>query len=141
MGPRSQEPGASLGEELADAVRRQVDDMTAALRAEMERLQQEAAERGRVAARGAGLVGAAGGLGLVSVGALTSLPLIALRKALPPTAVALLVAGGSAAGALALARRGLEHLKEAAPEPLEERIERAQGDLAETLRDQGRREP
>jgi hypothetical protein len=39
-----------------------------ALREEVERLQQEVADRGRAAARGAGYVGAAGALGLVAGG-------------------------------------------------------------------------
>lgn len=128
----------SLGDELAEAVRRQVDEVTAALRTELDRLQQELADRSRTAARGAGFVGAAGALGLVSAGAVASLPLIALRKALPPAAVALLVAGGGAAGAFVLARRGLEQLKEAAPDSVEQRIEQAQGDVVETLKDQAR---
>lgn len=129
---------ASLGDDLAEAVRRQVDEVAETLRSEVERLQQEARERARVAARGAGFIGAAGGLGLVAAGALASLPLIALRKALPPVAVALIVAGGSAAGAFALARRGLEQLKDAAPESVEARIDQAQQDVVETLKDQAR---
>jgi hypothetical protein len=88
----------SFGDELADVVRRQVDEVTEALRAEIARLQEEVAHRGRTAARGAGFVGAAGALGLVSAAALASLPLIALRKALPPSLIAVLLAGGAAAG-------------------------------------------
>jgi hypothetical protein len=128
----------SLGDDLAEAVRRQVDQVTEALRAEVARLQQEVSGRGRAAARGAGYVGAAGALALVAGGALASLPLIGLRKVLPPTAVAFLVAGGAAAGAALLARRGLEQLKEAAPESVEQRIDAAQEEIAQTLKDQAR---
>src|SRR4051794_35631237 len=106
----------SIGDELAEMVRRQVDEVTQALRAEVARLQEEVAQRGRTAARGAGFVGAGGALGLVAAAALASLPLIALRKALPPSVIALLLAGGAAAGAASLLRRGLAYLKEAAPE-------------------------
>jgi hypothetical protein len=52
--------------------------------------------------------------------------------------VALLVAGGAAAGAAFLARRGLEQLKEAAPESVEQRIDAAQDEIAQTLKDQAR---
>jgi hypothetical protein len=128
----------SLGDELAEAIRRQVDQVAEALREEVERLQQEMSERGRAAARGAGYVGAAGALGLVAGGALASLPLIALRKVLPPAAVALLVAGGATAGAIVLVRRGLEQLKVAAPDALEQRIDEAGDEIAETLRAQAR---
>jgi hypothetical protein len=133
----SAQPG-SIGDELAEAIRRQVDQVAEALRDEVERLQQEVSERGRAAARGAGYVGAAGALGLVAGGALASLPLIALRKVLPPTAVALLVAGGAAAGAFVLARRGLEQLKVAAPESVEQRLDEAGDEIADTLRAQAR---
>ena len=128
----------SLGDELAEAVRRQVAEVTETLRSQVERVQQDVADRARVAARGAGFVGAAGALGLLAAGALASLPLIALRKALPPTAVALVVAGGAAAGAFVLARRGLEQLKQAAPESVEQRIEQVQTDVVETLKARAR---
>jgi hypothetical protein len=140
--PDTSGSASTLGDELAEAIKQQVDGVTEALRAELDRLQEEVAHRGRAAARGAGFVGAAGALGLVSAAALASLPLIALRKALPPTAVALLVAGGAAAGAAFLARRGFEQLMEAAPDSVEERIEQAQHDLADTLKQRaGRAQP
>lgn len=86
----------------------------------------------------ASIGGAAGALALVAVGALASLPLIAARKLLPPTAVALPVAAGAATGAAVLARRALEQLKEAAPAQVEERIQAAQEDLAQTLKREAR---
>ena len=46
------------------------------------------------------------------------------------------VPGGGAASQLA--RRGLEQLKEAAPESVEQRIDAAQDEIAQTLRDQAR---
>jgi phage-related tail protein len=115
----------SLGAEIGAAVEREVNRVTESLRREIERLREEVAARAQEAARGAGMLGAAGGLGLVSAGALASLPLIALRRILPSWAVALLVAGGSAAGAAVLARAGLEHLSVAAPEAVSEGVERA----------------
>lgn len=87
---------------------------------------------------GTSIGGAAGALALVAVGALASLPLIAARKVLPPTAVALPVAAGAATGAAVLARRALEQLKEAAPAQVEERIQAAQEDLAQTLKREAR---
>jgi Putative Actinobacterial Holin-X, holin superfamily III len=126
----------SIADELAELVRRQVDEVTEALRGEIARVQEEVAQRGRTAARGAGFVGAAGALGLVSAAAVASLPLIALRKALPPSVIALALAGGAAAGAVPLLRRGLAYLKEAAPESVEQRINQVQDDIVQTLKTQ-----
>lgn len=124
----------TIGEELAAVVQREVDRVTESLREELERLRQEAAARAGEAARAAGMLGAAGGLGLVAAGAIASLPLMALRRMLPGWAVALLVAGGSAAGAAILAREGLEHLAAAAPEGISESINRATEEVAGVLK-------
>lgn len=85
------------------------------------------------AGRGAALIGSAGALGLVSVAALGSLPLLALRRVLQPWQIALIVAGGSAAGATALARKGMTRLAAVSPKALEQELEGAVGDVADSV--------
>lgn len=109
----------------ADAAKRDVEQMLDSLQEELERLRQEGAERAREAGRGAALVGTAGALGLVSVGALAALPLLALRRVLPGWLIAVLVAGGSGAGAAVLGRAGASRLAAIAPESLERELKRA----------------
>jgi hypothetical protein len=102
-----------------------IEELVLALDEEFDQLRQEAAERAQEAGRGAALVGTAGALGLISAGALGSLPLLALRRVLPAWAIALMVAGGSAAGAAVLARMGLARLSAIAPKALEQDLEDA----------------
>jgi hypothetical protein len=130
---------AAIGDELAEAIRRQVEAVAQSVRGELARIQDEAVARSRVAAEGAAYLGAAGALGLIAAGAVATLPLIALRKVLPPSLIALGLAAGAGTGAAVLVRRGLERLKEAAPEPIEQRLDQATSSVAETLKDEARR--
>jgi hypothetical protein len=134
MAERPDDSLSGLGDEIADAVRRQVDEVTETLRAEVERLQAEAVERARDAGRGAALIGAAAGTGIVAAAALASLPLIALRKVVPPTLLALGIAAGGGAAAFVLARHGVDELKRAAPDAVAERIDEVEADLADSLK-------
>lgn len=115
----------------ADAVKHDVEEMLDSLQEELEHLRQEGAERAREAGRGAALVGTAGALGLVSVGALASLPLLALRRVMPGWAIALLVAGGSGVGAAVLGRAGASRLAALAPESIERELKRAVEEVAD----------
>jgi hypothetical protein len=124
--PRSPQKSA------ADATYQEVGQAIEAVQQEVEQLRQEGAERAQEAARGAALIGGAGALGLVTVGALGSLPLMALRRVLPAWQLALLVAGGSAAGAAALGRAGFRRLAVVAPESLGRRAKEAVENVAET---------
>jgi hypothetical protein len=115
----------------AEVAKRDVEKMIDSLQEELEHLRQEGAERAREAGRGAALVGTAGALGLVSVGALASLPLLALRRVMPGWAIALLVAGGSGISAAVLGRAGATRLAAIAPESLERELKRAVEDVAD----------
>jgi Putative Actinobacterial Holin-X, holin superfamily III len=128
------EIAGSFAADVATLVQREMEAVTASLRAEIERLRQDATERAGEAGRGAALLGAAGGLGLVAAGAVASLPLLALRRVLPSWVVALLVAGGAGTGAALLGRAGLEHVKLAAPDSISERIDQAAGDVSDALK-------
>ncbi|MFN2627572.1 MAG: phage holin family protein [Gaiellaceae bacterium] len=123
---------------MAALVQREVEQVTASLRHELEQLRADALERAGQVSRGAALLGAAGGLGLVSAGAVGSLPLLGLRRLLPGWAVATLVAAGAGSGAFFLARLGLERLQAAAPQAVSERIEQAKEDVADALKQRAR---
>jgi hypothetical protein len=111
--------------DVAAARKRDVGKMLGSLEDELQRLREEGAERAQQAGKGAALVGTAGALGLVSAGALASLPLLALRRLLPAWAIALLVAGGTGAGAALLGRAGASRLAAIAPNSLERELRRA----------------
>ena len=108
-----------------------IEELVVALEHGFERLRQDAAERAEEAGKGAALIGTAGALGLVSVGALGSLPLLALRRVLPAWQIALVVAGGSAAGAVTLGRLGAARLAAIAPKALEKEVKGAVGNVAD----------
>jgi hypothetical protein len=108
---------AQLGEDVAQALRREIDDLRA-----------EVGGRTATAAKGAGLLAGAGASASIACGALLTLPLMALRKLIPPPALALLVAAGAGSLGAVLARRGLRELEIAAPvsvEPVKRAARRA----------------
>jgi hypothetical protein len=117
--------------DIAETTKQQVAEVLDSLEDELERLRYEGAQRAQQAGKGAALVGTAGALGLVSVGALASLPLLALRRFLPAWAIALLVAGGSGAGAALLGRAGASRLAAITPESLERELKRAVANVAD----------
>jgi hypothetical protein len=118
----------------ADAAYEQVGQAIESVQQELEQLRQEGAARAQDAARGAALLGGAGALGLVSVGALGSLPLMALRRVMPAWLLAVSVAGGSAAGAVVLGRAGFGRLAAVKPEALEQRAKEAVETVADVVR-------
>jgi hypothetical protein len=117
----------------ADAAYQEVGKAIESVQQELAQLRHEGAARAQDAARRAALIGGAGALGLVSVGALGSLPLMALRRVLPAWLLALLVAGTSAAGAAVLGRAGFSRLTAVAPEALEQRAKEAVDSVAEAV--------
>ena len=109
-----------------------MEELVLALEQEIEELRRDAAERAHEAARGAALIGSAGALGLVFAGALGSLPVMALKRVLPPRQIALIVAGGSAAGAAVLGRMGVRRLAAISPKALEQEVKGAAKDVAKS---------
>lgn len=118
----------------ADLAYREVGQAIESVQQELEQLRQEGAARAQDAARGAALIGGAGALGLVSAGALGSLPLMALRRVMPAWLLAVVVAGGSATGAAVLGRKGFARLAAVAPETLEQRAKKAVENVADSVR-------
>jgi putative superfamily III holin-X len=103
--------GTAAGEFLADMVR----DLGDKVAHEIEQVRTEASQRAAGGAKGARLLAAAGAAGAVSVIAIGSLPIIALRRVMPGWAIAVGVGGGAGALSAILARRGLAELDAAAP--------------------------
>lgn len=95
------------------------EDLGLFLGREFARLREEATERARAAARGAGLLTAAGFSGSIAVAAALSLPLIALRRLIGPAGTSAVVAGSAGAVAAYLAKRGLDELGVPADETAE----------------------
>ena len=93
-----------VGQELADALRREV-----------EQLRTEMAERLESAARAGKNLAAAGAFGGIAAAAAGSLPLIALRKLLPAWLLAVLIAVGAGGIAAYFARRALDDVAEITP--------------------------
>ena len=94
----------------ADVFSQVGDELGQSLRREFERLRDEAGDRARAAARGAGLLTAAGFSGGVAVTAAGMLPLLALRRIIGPAGTSVVVAAGAGAVAAYLAKRGLDEL-------------------------------
>jgi hypothetical protein len=86
------------------------EELTDSLRQEFAQLRAEAADRARAGGRGGGLLAAAGVSGAVGAGAALTLPVLALRRILPPSATAVVVAAGAGGLSAYLAKRGLDEL-------------------------------
>jgi hypothetical protein len=86
------------------------EELTDSLRQEFAQLRAEAADRARAGVGGGGLVSAAGVSGAVGAGAALTLPVLALRRILPPSATAVVVAAGAGGLSAYLAKRGLDEL-------------------------------
>jgi putative superfamily III holin-X len=124
----------SLSEDLAQLIEREVREVRATFERRLEQIQEEAISRAREAGSGAAYIGGAAALGMVSAAAVASLPLIALKKVLPSSLVALLVASAGAGGSVLLARRGFTLIKAAAPEVVEQKLDDVADDLAEAVK-------
>lgn len=103
--------GTAAGEFLAQKIRDLGDNVAR----EVQQLRTEAGQRAAGGAKGARLLAGAGAAGAVSVIAIGSLPIMALRTVMPGWAIAVGVAGGAGALSAVLARRGLAELDAAAP--------------------------
>jgi sugar phosphate permease len=112
--------------EVAQALTR---DLSLLVRQEVELAKAEMAEKGRVAAPGLGMIGAAGVVGLMAAGALTACAVIVFAIFLPDWLSALLVGAVLAAAAYLLAIRGKERVEEAGSPMPEQTIETVKEDV------------
>lgn len=109
--PTKQPNGTGTGDFLVQMVR----DLGDTVRREVEQLRADVGERAAGGAKGARLLAGAGAAGTVSLAAVASLPLMALRRVMPAWMIALGVAGGAGTVSVVLARRGLAELGAATP--------------------------
>jgi LmbE family N-acetylglucosaminyl deacetylase len=132
QGPTSPEDrGRQIGETFGELS----EQIAALVRDELERMREETAERAREAAKAGTYLGATAVFGLAGAGAALSLPVLALRRFLPPSATAVAATAGYGALAVVLGRRALERLEAAAPRSVEEKIEEKKEDVAASLKE------
>ena len=104
-------------------------DLSLLVRQEVELAKSEMAQKGRVAAPGLGMIGAAGVVGLMAAGALTAFLILALSIVLDEWLSALIVGVVLAGAAYVLAKRGKERVEVAGPPLPEQTIETVKEDV------------
>jgi len=118
-------------ESIGALVRDLAAETNTLLRQEIELAKAELGEKVRTAGRGAGMFGGAGVAGLLALGSLTACLIALLATALDHVWLsALIVALLWAAIGAALAMRGREQVKEAAPAVPEQTVETLKEDVA-----------
>jgi hypothetical protein len=114
-----------MGEVARDLTR----DLSLLVRQEVELAKAEMSRKGRVAAPGLGMLGAAGVAGVTAAGALTACAILVLSLFLPEWLAALLVGAALAAAAYVLALRGKERVEDAGRPIPEQTIETVKEDV------------
>ena len=104
-----------IGAITGEAIGQIGQDVADALRQEVEQLRAEMTQRIDRVTTGATHLAVAAGLGAVAGVAAVSLPLIVLRRFMPSWLIALLIAGGAGGAAAYFAQRGLDEIAEVTP--------------------------
>jgi MFS family permease len=114
---------------IGELMRQLAQETSTLVRQELDLAKAEVREKGRKAGFGVGMVGAAGVLGLLALGALTAFFILALDGALPNWAAALIVAAvyGAIAGVLYL--QGRAKVQEAGPPVPDQTVESVKEDV------------
>ncbi|HKN93481.1 MAG TPA: phage holin family protein [Thermoleophilaceae bacterium] len=116
-------------EPIGELLKRLSNETTQLVRQELELAKAELTEKGKKAGTGAGMFGAAGVTGLLSLGALTACLVLALNHAVADWLAALIVAAVWAAVAGVLAVRGRDKVQEATPPVPEQTVETVKEDI------------
>lgn len=114
---------------VAELLRDLSEQTTTLVRQELDLAKAELAHKGKQAGVGGGLIGGAGVVGLLALGALTACIIAALSTAMPTWLAALIVAVVYAAVAGALALVGKTRLNQATPAAPEQTIETMKEDV------------
>ena len=114
---------------IGELLRQLSQETTTLVRQELELAKAEVREKGRKAGPGIGMVGAAGVVGLLALGALTAFLILALDGAMPNWAAALIVAAVYGAIAAVLYFLGRERVKEAGPPVPEQTVDSVKEDV------------
>lgn len=124
------EAASTLREQpIGDVARDLTRDLSLLVRQEVELAKSEMTQKGRVAAPGLGMIGAAGVVGLMAAGAMTAFAVIVLAIFLPDWLSALVVGAVLAAVAYGLAMRGKERVEQAGSPMPEQTIETVKEDV------------
>jgi uncharacterized membrane protein YqjE len=113
---------------IADLVKQLGGQTSTLVRQEIDLAKAELAEKGRVAGRGAGLLGGAAAVGLLAAGSLTACVILALGEVIPEWLAALIVAVVLGAVAAVLALQGRNRMRAATP-PVPQTIETVKEDV------------
>jgi len=114
---------------IGDLVKQLAGQTSTLVRQELDLAKAELAEKGRVAGKGAGLLGGAAAVGLLAAGALTACLILALDELVPDWLAALIVALvlGAVAGVLAL--QGRNRMRAATPPVPQQTVETVKEDV------------
>jgi hypothetical protein len=109
---------------------KQLSEQTSTLvRQEIELAKAELSERGKAAGVGAGILGGAGLIGLLALGAFTACLILLLDQAMDAWVGALSVAAAYGAGAAVLALNGRDRVREGMPPTPEQTVESIKEDV------------
>src|SRR3954452_24117236 len=124
------ESGSELRERpIGEVAKNLTSDLSLLVRQEVELAKAEMTQKGRVAAPGLGMIGAAGVAGLMAAGAMTPFAVIVLAIFLPDWLAALIVGAVLAGVAYGLALRGKERVEQAGSPVPEQTIETVKEDV------------
>jgi uncharacterized membrane protein YqjE len=99
------------------------------VRQELDLAKAELSEKGKQAGKGAGILGAAGVVGLLAAGALTAFLILVLSEAMDSWVAALIVTVVYGAVAAVLALKGRDKVRESMPPAPEETVESVKEDV------------
>jgi uncharacterized membrane protein YqjE len=114
---------------IGDLLKQLSQETTTLVKQELDLAKAEVAQKGQQAGKGAGMFGGAGVMGFLALAALTAALIMAIDKAVPNWAAALIVAAVYAAIAGVLALQGRNKLKEATPPVPEQAVESVKEDV------------
>jgi len=114
---------------VGDLVKQLAGQTSTLVRQEIDLAKAELSEKGRVAGKGAGLLGGAAVVGLLAAGSLTACLILALSEAIPDWLAALVVALVLGAVAAVLALQGRNRMRAAGPPVPEQTVETVKEDV------------
>src|SRR4051795_10002003 len=114
---------------IGEVAKNLTSDLSLLVRQEIELAKAEMAQKGRTAAPGLGMIGAAGVAGLCAAGAITAFLVLVLALFLPEWAAALIVGVVLAAVTYLLVRQGKERVADAGKPVPEQTIETVKEDV------------
>jgi len=114
---------------IGDLVKQLADQTSTLVRQELDLAKAEMTEKGRVAGKGAGLLGGAALIGLLAAGAMTACLILALDLIVADWLAALIVTVVFAAVAAFLAMKGRDRIKRATPPVPQQTVETVKEDV------------